>query len=138
MLATGTLTSLQESHGGAFSVRAVRSEGTSKDEVERMVKERFEGRVREYEDRNGQVYFALPHEKRELGAIMRVMEELKGDVIEEKEGGAGSGAGAGGAGGSAAQEKGIQAVVSDYTITGPTLEEVFMNVAREAGAAGGV
>ena len=144
MLATGTLASLQESHGGAYSVRAVRVPELSSAEVESIVKERFGGMVKGYTDAHRQVGWQLPHDKRALGSIMRVMEELMGDVIveddeDEDEAGQGQGTGAGGAaaGGSStvvASRKVIQA----YTVTGPTLEEVFMNVAREAGQAGGV
>lgn len=43
-----------------------------------------------------------------------------------------------GQGGGSAQESEKVRFLSDYTITGPTLEEVFMNVARESGIAGGV
>jgi ATP-binding cassette subfamily A (ABC1) protein 3 len=76
------------------------------------------------------VSFKLPHEKRALGAIMRIMEELKGDpVVDEQEVGVAIG-------GSAAQEDVRRKVLQDYTINGPTLEEVFMNVARESGVSG--
>ena len=43
-----------------------------------------------------------------------------------------------GSGSAAGPMKGGRKVLMDYTITGPTLEEVFMNVARESGVAGGV
>lgn len=126
MLATGTLTSLQESHGGAYSVRAVRAPGTNAQEVKQVVQEHFGGRVANYVDGHGQVSFNLPHDKRALGTIMRVMEELKGDVVEEE----------GGVEGSAAGERETEMYIEDYTIQGPTLEEVFMNVARENGDVG--
>ena len=130
MLATGTLASLQEAHGGAFSIRAVRTPETTTEEVEEIITEKFEGRVSGYEDSHGQVSFKLPHEKRALGAIMRIMEELKGDpVVDEQEVGVAIG-------GSAAQEDVRRKVLQDYTINGPTLEEVFMNVARESGVSG--
>jgi ATP-binding cassette subfamily A (ABC1) protein 3 len=136
MLASGTLISLQEMYGGAFSVRAVRLPGVEKNGLQALVNELFEGRAREYEDRNGQITFLLPHDKRALGSIMRIMEGLKGDVVsdgEQEEPG-----GSSGIGGSAAKTNGGLRVIGDYTITGPTLEEVFMNVAREAGATGEV
>ncbi|KAH8672020.1 hypothetical protein BGZ60DRAFT_449736 [Tricladium varicosporioides] len=128
MLAKGTLSSLQASHGGAYSIRAVRDETASAQEVEGMVKARFGSGVSNYLDGHGQISFNLPHDKSALGGIMRVMEELKGDVVAEEESATG---------GSAAASGGVR-VISDYTIAGPTLEEVFMNVARESGAAGGV
>lgn len=148
MLATGTLSSLQASHGGSFMVRAVREAGTNAQAVEAIVKKEFNNTVSNYEDHQGQVSFALPHDKAALGSIMKVMEMLKGDaVVQEKEesnvseaDGAGvGGSKSGAAGGSAAAEaEASMMVFSDYTINGPTLEEIFMNVAREAGAAGGV
>ncbi|PVH73589.1 hypothetical protein DL98DRAFT_50306, partial [Cadophora sp. DSE1049] len=141
MLATGTLASLQESHGGAYSVRAVRVPELSAAEVEGIVKEKFEGMVKGYMDAHGQVRWQLPHDKRALGSIMQVMEELMGDAIVEEEEGQGGSAGAGGAAAAAGASSAAvtsRKVIQAYTVTGPTLEEVFMNVAREAGQAGGV
>jgi ATP-binding cassette subfamily A (ABC1) protein 3 len=139
MLATGTLSSLQETYGGAYNIRAVRlpESGLSAEEVEELVKEKFDGGVSNYFDSHGQISFHLPHEKKWLGSIMRIMEGLKGDVIEDEDEGTVK-AGGGGAveGSSAAQERTNVRVLQDYTITGPTLEEVFMNVARELGTAG--
>lgn len=141
MLATGTLTSLQESHGGAYSVRAVRVPELSSDEVESIVKEKFEGMVKGYSDAHGQIGWQLPHDKRALGSIMRVMEELMGDVMSDEEEEENVQSGSGSAGGAAAGGSSAAVsvkVIQAYTVTGPTLEEVFMNVAREAGQAGGV
>ena len=138
MLATGTLSSLQASHGGAYMIRAVREPGTDAHEVEALVKAEFESAVSNYEDSHRQVSFGLPHDKAALGSIMRVMEKLKGgSIVEEVEKTESSGAGGSSAGG-AGQEKVSQRLFSDYTINGPTLEEIFMNVARESGVAGGV
>jgi ATP-binding cassette subfamily A (ABC1) protein 3 len=131
MLASGTLGSLQETYGGLFSVRAVRVPETSAADVERLIKERFHGPVSNFEDSHGQISFHLPHERQELGSILKIMEELKGDVIEDEHEGASA------AGGSA-RATGRVKVLQDYTINGPTLEEVFMNVARENGVVGGV
>jgi ATP-binding cassette subfamily A (ABC1) protein 3 len=133
MLATGTLGSLQETYGGAFGVRVVRAQDTSPENVEHMIKERFENAVSNYQDSHGQVSFNLPHDKRALGGIMRIMEGLKGNTIEDMDQ-----AEANGAGSSSAAAVGGARVLQDYTITGPTLEEVFMNVARENGITGGV
>jgi ATP-binding cassette subfamily A (ABC1) protein 3 len=145
MLATGSLPSLQETYGGAYSVRAVRTVESSRDEVEGIIKEKFEGAVTNYFDSHGQVQFNLPHERSRLGSIMGVMEGLKGDVIEqadeEEEAAPGTTVGGSAAGGSLAPAntgKGAVRVLTDYTVTGPTLEEVFMNVARENGTASGV
>lgn len=135
MLAKGTLASLQEQYGGQYSIKAVRVNGVRKEEVEGAVREAFGGGVSGYFDVNGQVGFGLPHEREKLGAIMTVMEGFKGVLVEEE----GADEGAGRVGGSAAQvTRSPRKVIEDYTVTGPTLEEVFMNVAREAGTAGGV
>jgi ATP-binding cassette, subfamily A (ABC1), member 3 len=136
MLATGTLSSLQESHGGAYSIRAVREHGTDAAEVEETVSGKFEGMVSNFSDSHRQISFNLPHDKAALGSIMRVMEGLKGDDVREQE--EGQGGAAEGSGSAAGPMKGGRKVLMDYTITGPTLEEVFMNVARESGVAGGV
>jgi ABC-type multidrug transport system ATPase subunit len=128
MLAKGTLSSLQERYGGQFSVRAVRVEGVQREQAEEFVRKKFGEKVSGYFDVNGQVGFGLPHEKRQLGSIMRIMERLKGENLGKKDVGAGS-----------ARVKGHRRrIFQDYTITGPTLEEVFMNVARESRTAGGV
>jgi ATP-binding cassette, subfamily A (ABC1), member 3 len=135
MLAKGSLTSLQDSYGGKYSVKCVRVDVVSKEEVERTVRDAFGEAVSGYFDVNGQVGFGLPHEREKLGEIMRIMEGLKGIVVGEEERGEREHSGAG----SAAQvNRGPKKVIEDYTVTGPTLEEVFMNVAREAGTAGGV
>jgi ABC-type multidrug transport system ATPase subunit len=132
MLATGTLGSLQEKYGGLFSVRAVRVPESLALDVEEIIKRKFSGEVSNYEDSHGQISFHLPHEKGQLGSILRIMEELKGDIIEDEHD-----SGAGAAGGSSRATRGVR-ILQDYTINGPTLEEVFMNVARESGVAGGV
>lgn len=113
MLAKGTLSELQVEYGGMFMVRAVREVGTSTSNVEQVVRRSFAG-VRNYQDGCGQISFNLPFEKEQLGFIMQTMEILKENA--------------------AAGAK----VISDYTINSPSLEEVFMNVARESGATVGV
>lgn len=152
MLATGTLFELQETHGGSYSIRAVRVQNGGEDgklRAERAITEAFEREglsVRGYEDRLGQVSFKLAHDKHALGKIMTVMEGLKGSPIvdESTERDLGARAGAGGSsvvavGGSSSAAAAASArfrIIQDYTITPPTLEETFMNVAREAGGDG--
>ncbi|CAG8951276.1 hypothetical protein HYFRA_00008025 [Hymenoscyphus fraxineus] len=116
MLATGTLSELQVEYGGMYMIRAVRAPGTNASNIEGIVRETFSG-VRNYQDGCGQISFNLPFEKKELGSIMRRMEGLKGEGVDV--------------------QVGVK-VISDYTINSPSLEEVFMNVAREAGATVGV
>lgn len=132
MLATGTLSSLQETHGGFFTVRAVRIPGSSALAVEQLMKGIFNGQISSYEDSHGQISFYLPHDRRQLGSILKIMEELKGAVVMEE-----AHEGGNAVGGSAGATGKIR-VLQDYTINGPTLEEVFMNVARESGVAVGV
>jgi hypothetical protein len=55
MLATGTLSSLQERYGGAFVIRAVRAPETDAHVVEQEVKRLFISSVKEYHDSHGQV-----------------------------------------------------------------------------------
>jgi hypothetical protein len=128
MLATGTLTSLQEEYGALYSIRAVRLPEIPREEVEMIVKESFGNQVVNYEDRHGQVSFNLPHDRAAMGRILKIMELLKGDAVE------GPGVAVGGSSSALAQIK----VIQDYTLTPPTLEEVFMQVAREAGTVDGV
>lgn len=146
MLATGTLTELQEIHGGNYCVRAVTCKGMSARDVEVAIRERFGESISGYAEACGQIKFGLPHERSALGGILRVLEELKGDFICERANkrdetagnGHSSGAtGSSAAGGSSAVEN-VENVryLADYIVTGPTLEEVFMNVAREAGVGG--
>jgi len=132
MLAKGTLSNLQETYGGLYSVRAVRLPGSSAEQVKAMVEASFPNRVSQYEDSHGQISFSLPHDKRALGAILRILEGLKGNTIidrrsidEDDEA-------------VSTRDSYQDGVLEDYTINGPTLEEVFMNVARNAGTAGGV
>lgn len=132
MLATGTLASLQESHGGAYSIRAVCEHGIDVAEVEETIKRSFDGMVSNYNESYGEISFNIPHDKSALGRIMRIMEGLKGHVVEQATKNAVGGSSSGG------HNQGTRKLLSDYTITGPTLEEVFMNVARESGVSGGV
>lgn len=74
-----------------------------------------------YRDSHGLVGFGLPHEKKALGNILKILEGLKGE--EECASSAG---------------RRSAKVLQDYTINGPTLEEVFMNVARDNEAVCGV
>ncbi|KFX91055.1 hypothetical protein V490_06103 [Pseudogymnoascus sp. VKM F-3557] len=135
MLATGTLSSLQESHGGAYTIRAVREHDTNVAEVEEIIKKSFDGMVSNFIDSYGQIRFNLPHDRSALGNIMRIMEGLKGNVVEDQEQATRNDVGAGS---SAGNNQGSRMLLSEYTITGPTLEEVFMNIAKESGVSGDV
>lgn len=130
MLATGTLSALQEQYGAMYSIRAVRVPNIPGEEVERLVRESFGSNVLNYEDRHGQVNFNLPHDRAALGSILRNMERLKGHTIEE----IGVAMGANSSSNAISEMR----VLEDYTLTPPTLEEVFMQVARGAGGVAGV
>jgi ATP-binding cassette subfamily A (ABC1) protein 3 len=128
MLAKGTLSSLQEEYGALYSVRAVRVPGAPREEVESLVRESFGEQIVNYEDRHGQVSFNLPHDKSALGKILKALEQLKGNAIEGQTVGTGGGS----------SDLSEMKVLEDYTLTPPTLEEVFMQVAREADSVEGV
>jgi ATP-binding cassette subfamily A (ABC1) protein 3 len=129
MLATGTLSTLQEQHGGLYSVRAIRTPETISSDVEGKVRECFKGTVLNYQDKLRQIRFNLPQESSSLGKILKTMERLRGnDVQEDHQGGLG-------AGGGSSVITGL-GVIGDYTVNRPTLEEVFMNVARESNVTG--
>ena len=72
------------------------------------------------------------------------MEGFKGVLVEEHGGHEREKAKVGGSaakvgfGGSKDRRSGMRKVVEDYPVMRPAFEEVFMNVARKAGAVGGV
>jgi ATP-binding cassette, subfamily A (ABC1), member 3 len=124
MLVTDTIPSLKASHGGLFTICAIRVPELAAKDAKSIVHERFSGRIFDYEDHFGQISFSLPHEKHRLGSIMKAMEELKGEVVQNDDGAGGSSA--------AAAAKVSSQILKDYTVTGPRLEEIFMNVVRRA------
>lgn len=126
MLATETLNSLQEQCGGLYSVHAVREPEASVAEVESMVKGYFGTQVVNYAERHGQVSFNLPHDKSALGQILKIFDTLKGDPVQEEQGGNSDAAAAAGMSSAAREQVGVR-VLQDYTINGPALEEVVMN-----------
>ena len=134
MLATGTLSSLQETYGGAFCIRAIRIPEMSASETEALIKESFNYTVVNYEDSHGQISFNLTHDKKGLGRIMQIMESLKGESVGKEQRNDRYNA----AGSSTVVDATRLRHLQDYTVTGPTLEEVFMNVARQSGIGGGV
>ena len=133
MLAKGTLGTSKGGMGVSIVFRAVRKEGVQREEVEEKVEVVGEG-VSAYFDVNGQVGFGLPHEREKLGR-MKVMEGLKGVVVDEEGEGGAEGAGRVGGSAAAAAKTGPRKVIEDYTVTGPTLEEVYG--CAEAGTAVG-
>lgn len=120
MLARGTLSSLQKAYGGSYSVRAVRAAGIDRNQAMSLIRIALDNSTIEYTDHHGQISFKLPHKSNMLGRIMKRMERMKGNVEYET-----------------AKAKAVK-VIEEYTIAGATLEEVFMNVAREAGNFGAV
>jgi hypothetical protein len=128
ILVSGSLCTLNESYGGAFRLRGVRCAEVSSEVAAAQVKTSFariEYQVKKYVDMNGLVQFFVWYEKRDLGKIMTVMEALKGEVVRRD----GEGSPTGGA---TSEGTAVMKVFEDYTLIEPTLEEVFMNVAREA------
>ncbi|PLB48647.1 hypothetical protein P170DRAFT_318057, partial [Aspergillus steynii IBT 23096] len=128
LLVSGSLNSLGDAYGGAFRLRGVRCGGVGTELAKDAVRRTFSKaglHVMEYVDMNGLIQFFVKYEKRNLGQIMLIMERLKGGT-EMMGGHAGEGSA-----GSASPEKGMK-VFEEYTLIEPTLEEVFMNVVKEA------
>lgn len=123
MLAKGTLSSLQTEFGGAFHLRAVRATGMDKNLARSLISIDFDNQAQGYVDNHGQISFRLPLDKKMLGRVMQKMEVLKGNVEFVT---------------ASRTSKRIDKVIEEYTINGPTLEEVFMNVARDTGHFSGV
>lgn len=121
MLASGTLSRLQDLHGGLYKVRGVRSYMIDQFATESHVRETFRRlgmEVLNYWDSNELVQFNLVHDRAMLGKIMRVMEAFTGNA--EYNGAAGD-----------TMQSGEGQVFTQYTLTGPMLEEVFVNVMRK-------
>jgi ATP-binding cassette subfamily A (ABC1) protein 3 len=86
MLAIGSLSSLQELHGGLYKIRAVRSESAIKSVAETQVRVTLGQQgieVQDYWDSNGLVQFNVVYDRTTLGRIMVAMARLVGhsDII---------------------------------------------------------
>lgn len=129
LLASGPLASLNMTYGGSYRLRAVRpAAGVSVDYAREAVQNALadaDCHVSNYADMNGLVQFFVNYDRALLPRILLVMERLKiGSPFAEEPSGLQSASSAGGW---------DQArVFEDYTLIEPTLEEVFMNVSREA------
>ncbi|KAL3417886.1 ABC transporter [Phlyctema vagabunda] len=114
MLATGTMEKLQQTYGGRYSIRAIRNpNGSNASDVENTLREKFLDMglaVIQYTDSHGQISFCLPHDRKKYSKVLLTMEELKGTLD----------------------------LLNYYSVTGPTLEEVFINVASGGLGPGGV
>jgi ATP-binding cassette subfamily A (ABC1) protein 3 len=115
MLAIGSLSLLQKEYGGKFSVRAVRAAGMDALRAKSLIEIEFANEIIGYTDIQGQINFRLSSTTTTFGKMMERMEKLKEQTMTKN-----------------------PKVIEDYTISGPTLEEVFMNVARVAGQYSGV
>lgn len=129
LLAAGPLASLNISYGGSYRLRAVRpAAGVSVDYAREAVQNALADagcHVSNYADINGLVQFFVNYDRALLPRILLVMERLKiGSPFAEESSGLQSASNAGGWD----QDR----VFEDYTLIEPTLEEVFMNVSREA------
>lgn len=133
MLATGTLSSLQDSDGGLYKIRAVMSPDVDSSLSETAVYETFRSLGRDtinYWHSNGLVQFYLVYDRLALGRIMQAMERLAGnfgawETIEYI--GPKSATGT-----TSLAENSYPRVFLSYSVTGPSLEDVFMNVVRAA------
>jgi ABC-type multidrug transport system ATPase subunit len=120
VLASGSLKQLQDSHGGLYKVRGVRRVEMDQLDAETHIKHTFKQLgidLLEYWDSNGLIQFQLVHDRTMLGAILKTMEALTGNDAYS--------------GSSVAGSLDRERVLTDYTLTGPTLEEVFVNVMRK-------
>jgi hypothetical protein len=70
MFATGSLSSLQESHGGAYKIRALCSPDVGRSVAERVAQETFreiDHEIMNYWDSRGLVQFNILYDRRALG-----------------------------------------------------------------------
>jgi ATP-binding cassette subfamily A (ABC1) protein 3 len=127
MLAVGSLSSLQELHGGLYKIRAVRSDSVIKSAAETQVRVtlgRWGIEGHNYWDSNGLVQFNVVYDRTTLGRIMVAMERLVGnsDIISGLR--------------TDSSHRENEGIFTAYNITGPTMEEVFMNVVSSARGSG--
>ncbi|KAE8150913.1 hypothetical protein BDV25DRAFT_139348 [Aspergillus avenaceus] len=119
LLVAGTMKGLNETYGGAFRLRGVRCANVSSETAKTVIRRLFAQmgmHAMNYADMNGLVQFFIRYERKWLGRILYTMEELKiGSTLDAPEGVNAAGK-----------------ILEDYTLTEPTLEELFMNVVTES------
>lgn len=124
MLAAGSLSSLQEMYGDLYKIRALRLDTVNKYVAETEVRAglgQLGIEIVNYWDANGLVQFNTTFDRTALGRIMVGMECLVGNhSIISTVSGIGS------------SSQSYKTVLKAYNLTGPTMEEVFMNVVRSA------
>jgi hypothetical protein len=103
--------------------------------VEDTVKKSFNRKVSNFIESYRQIRFNIPHDRLALGSIMRITEGLKGNVMEDQEQVTKNDVGKDC---SIGYNQGSRKLLSTYTIIGPTLKGVFMNIAKELGVSRGV
>ena len=134
MLATGTLDQLRTQHGGFYRVRATLLEGLPADNVTDALQSAFGSQLSGLTVRYGQVEFKLPHDARELGRILGKLERLKVHDEEDLESDSPRGESHSWTASDAEDGQHVSEnhgkVFVDYTINGPTMDEVFMNVCQ--------
>ena len=130
MLASGTLTQLRNEYGGFYRIRATCISGTSEDEVAVLLRTHFGDEMSDLIVRYGHVTFRLPHETRKMGYIMKTMEGMKVVAVERDQDNLESERNVDD--GTSSRVEATTRVFEDYTVTGPTMDEVFMNVCRKA------
>lgn len=132
VLAAGSLRSLNNTYGGAFRLRGARCANVDPEVAKEKVLAVFANigmQVMRYMDMKGVVQFFVQYEKSHLAAILIAMEGLKGGSCTTDQDQDGQATGSSGA-----ETKSAMKVFEDYTLTEPTLEEVFMNVVKEGEA----
>ncbi|KAE8392439.1 hypothetical protein BDV23DRAFT_181593 [Aspergillus alliaceus] len=127
LLASGTLISLNETYGGAYRLRGARCTTVGSDTARAAVRKVFAQlglHAMNYADMNGIVQFFIKYDRRYLGRILYAMEEMKVGNIS----GGSESTGDVGLATSSSENGGQAKIFEDYTLTEPTLEELFMNV----------
>lgn len=122
MLAAGSLSGLQETYGDLFKIRALRLDTVDKYVTEtevRTVLGQWNIEIVNYWDAGGLVQFHTTFDRTALGKTMVGMECLTGNhSIASTVSVTGS------------SMRSCKTVLKAYNLTGPTMEEVFMNVLR--------
>ncbi|KAK6598059.1 ABC transporter [Botrytis cinerea] len=127
MLASGTTSQLRSRFGGFYRLRAAYEVG-SEMELEAALGVMFGTQVRNLKCAFGEVEFELPYERKMIGRIMLSMESL----MVSKEGVLGIERTMSGQGLSENSTRDMPKMLRDYTILEPSMDDVFLNVCKEA------
>ena len=125
MLASGTLPVLRNRYGGTYRVRATYTSADQEDDIRALLNRKFGDQILNLRIGYQEANFELPHVTGSLGGIMQKMEGLMESKTKKQ---VGESAASNAAHKSKRSKK---LLLKDYTITEPTMDEVFMNVLGE-------